>query len=260
MMEPNHKFYIQSLNRAFAILEAISHENTSGITLSAIAEATNLPVSTVYRILQNLTACHYAAENRDGKYVLGSEISRLGRIAQNSHNVLSKILPYLEELGKITGQTIFLTKLDLSTGDVYYAKKIPAPGAFQLSSKEGGRNFIHSTANGKVLVSRFSDEQISALIKRTGMAPLTRNTITNFEKYLQAVREVDKNGYALDDEENERGVFCIGNPIYNAEGEVIASFSVSGIKGLSTQADRERWIEEAKKMGRRINAITQKQK
>ena len=66
MMEPNHKFYIQSLNRAFAILEAISHENTSGITLSAIAEATNLPVSTVYRILQNLTACHYAAENRDG--------------------------------------------------------------------------------------------------------------------------------------------------------------------------------------------------
>ena len=57
----------------------------------------------------------------------------------------------------------------------------------------------------------------------------------------------------------KRQVFCIGNPIYNAEGEVIASFSVSGIKGLSTQADRERWIEEAKKMGRRINAITQKQ-
>ena len=77
---------------------------------------------------------------------------------------------------------------------------------------------------------------------------------------LKAVREVDKNGYALDDEENERGVFCIGNPIYNAEGEVMASFSVSGIKGLSTQADREKWIEEARKMGKRINAITQKQK
>jgi len=57
---------------------------------------------------------------------------------------------------------------------------------------------------------------------------LTENTITDFILYKKELQEINKIGYAIDNEENEMGVKCVGAPIFNIKGEVAGAISVSG--------------------------------
>ena len=47
---------------------------------------------------------------------------------------------------------------------------------------------------------------------------------------LKELRAIEKNGYAIDDEEFQEGVYCVGYPVFNEDHEPVASVSCSSPK------------------------------
>jgi DNA-binding IclR family transcriptional regulator len=92
----------------------------------------------------------------------------------------------------------------------------------------GLRNPAHSSAVGKVLLSHLAEEELNGLIKEKGLPKRTDNTITDPTQLKEHLKSVQSQGYALDDEENERGIRCIAAPIFNEAGKAVAAISISG--------------------------------
>lgn len=228
------KFYIQSIHRALTIVDVIAKSGDAGLTLTTISNQTGLHISTVYRILQNLIVWNYVKEGDGGIYTLGLELITLGNIAKESIGIRNVAHQYLVELGDLTRETIYLAILDEINNQVMYIDKIDSKGNIKLAAGIGSRNSIHSTANGKILVSPFSDEKIKNMLAASDMSPHTEATITDAETYLNEIKKVREHGYAIDNLENEPGVRCVAAPIYDYRKKIIASISLSGISSAIT--------------------------
>lgn len=236
-MGPDDKFYIQSINRAFSMLGAIAGEGRSGITLTELSLKTGLHTSTVYRILHNLISWQYVAQAGGGRYVLGMELVRLGSQAQRSIRLVDVAKKHIRELSLISGLTVYLSVFDKAKYDIVYMDKAESAGSIQLSANAGTRNHVHSTANGKVLMSGLPDGEIVRILENAGMPPLTEKTVTSADAYLSEVAEARRLGYAFDIEENEDNVVCVAAPIRDHSGHIAASISLSGIAGIIKEED-----------------------
>jgi len=226
----NNKFYVQSIHRAFTIIEEISTVNDHGLSLSEIAEKIALPISTVYRIIQNLVAWQYLAEKDNGNYVLGFTFLTFGNIVKRDLVLTNYARKYMDELNQKTKETIYLAILDKMDGDLIYIDKRESHRNIKLAAGVGTHNYIHSTANGKCLVSKMSVDKLRELLTAKGMPQLTNSTITDFSQFIEEIKSVREKGFALDDLENESGVRCIAAPIYDYTGNVVAALSISGVE------------------------------
>ena len=224
------KFFVQSINRAFSIVDEVSKSNERGLSLSEIAEKISLPVSTVYRIIQNLIHWEYLAERDDGNYTLGFAFLTLGNIVKENLKLTNISRTHMEELNHLTSETIYLALLDHLNCEVIYIDKIESRRNVKLAAGVGSRNFIHSTANGKCLVSKLSKDKLKKLLETKGMPALTQYTITDIQLFFKEIEQVNAAGYALDDLENELGVRCVAAPIFDYTGKVVATVSISGIE------------------------------
>lgn len=230
------KFYVQSLNRTFQIIDKISEARGRGISVTELSKSVDLHVSTVYRLLQNLVAWNYVVENANGNYILGLKLLQLGAIVQENIEIRNVARKYMEELNEATKETIYLSILDEEQKNIMYIEKMGSRRNVVLVAGVGSRNFIHSTANGKCLVSGFSDDKITQILKEKSMPGVTKNTITNIELFLREVQKVREFKYAIDDLENEETVRCVAAPIFDYRDTVVAAISISG---LITDIDRD---------------------
>jgi IclR family transcriptional regulator, KDG regulon repressor len=231
----NNRFYVQSIHRAFTIVDEISTVNDHGLSLSEIAEKIALPISTVYRIVQNLVAWQYLAEKDNGNYCLGFTFLTFGNIVKRDLVLTNYARKYMDELNQKTKETIYMAVLDKMTGDLIYIDKRESHRNIKLAAGVGTHNYIHSTANGKCLVSQMNVDKIKELIMVKGMPQLTNSTITDLPRFVEEIKKVREMGFALDDLENESGVRCIAAPIYDYTGNVVAALSISGVEANMEQ-------------------------
>jgi DNA-binding IclR family transcriptional regulator len=134
--------------------------------------------------------------------------------------------PHLERLAAAAGETAHLCILD--DGEVLYLEKVEPTRTVRVPSSVGQRNPAHCTAVGKALLAHLPEAEVDVVIRRRGLKSFTPNTITSptlLKRELKAVRE---RGYAVDDEEIDEGLRCIGAPVRDASGRVVASMSIAG--------------------------------
>jgi IclR family KDG regulon transcriptional repressor len=225
-----NKFFVQSIGRAFAVLDEVGKANEYGLSLSDIAEKVGVPVSTVFRIVQTLLAWRYLVENENGNYVLGFSFLTMANIVRRNIVLTKYTRKYMEELNRHTKETILLAVLDKLSGGIIYIDKIETHRNIKLACEVGTQGYIHSTANGKCLVSTTSADRIRELLAIRGLPPCTPHTITDVDQFLAAVQKVREDGYAIDDLENEPGVRCVAAPIFDYTGNAIAAISISGVE------------------------------
>lgn len=228
------KFYVQSIARAFTILDEVSRANDYGLSLSEIAEKIGLPISTVYRIVQNLIAWQYLAEKDNGNYTLGFTYLTFGNIVKRDLVLTNYARKHMEELNQKTKETIYLAILDKVAGDIIYIDKLESQRNIKLAAGVGSHNYIHSTANGKCLVAKLGSDKLQKVLAVKGMPALTDHTIADFARFTTEIRKVRETGFAVDDLENEPGVRCVAAPIYDYTGNIVAALSISGVEANMT--------------------------
>jgi IclR family acetate operon transcriptional repressor len=87
--------------------------------------------------------------------------------------------------------------------------------------------FVHSTAVGNPCWPSCDDER-NQILERLTLPPLTKNTLTDREEFCKRLEKIRARGYAVDDEENEVGIRCVGAPLFDHVARVAGAVSVSG--------------------------------
>lgn len=244
--------YVQTLERALDILEVLARsEESLGVT--EIGNRIGLHKSTVHRILQTLCYRGYVEKEKDReRYRLGIKIVELGIRFFNDLEIRKVAANFLAVLAKSFDEVVHLVLPD--DGEVVYIDKRESSQLVSLHSKVGRRAPMHCTAVGKAILSTLAEEEVRHILKTKGMPGFTHKTITDPDKLMKQLREFKALGYALEAEENEVGILCLGTPIYDYSGRAIAAISVSGPINRMKEKGTERIGEEIKRAGLDISA------
>ena len=113
----------------------------------------------------------------------------------------------------------------------------------------GSRAPLHVTAVGKLMMGAQGEAACRSYAKRSKLPPYTTHTHTRVTTLLHDCITAAKRGYALDNEEAELGVGCIGTLIHDANGHVAAGLSVSA----PIERRRDEWIEQVMETGLQIS-------
>lgn len=212
------------MGKGFELLELVG-QSRNGMSGKEIAESLGLPISTTFRQLKFLTECGFL-RNIGGVYTLGGTLIRLGNAATRQ-NPLSRIghLPLLE-LSEATSETVHLS--EKNGKDVIYIEKVEGSRPIRMGSMIGKTAPLYCTGVGKAILAFLPEAEREKLLQDMELTAYTPNTITDRKKLTAELAEIRRLGYAVDDCENEPGVFCVASPIFNSLGEVTGAVSVSG--------------------------------
>ncbi len=215
-----------ALERGLLILEQLA-KSRRGVTLSHLVQKLQLPRSTAHALLLTFQRCDYVKRDEEtGRYHLGFRLHSLANMALNGAGLRGSSAPILYQLMQDTGLTVHLAVLE--DGEAILIDRIEPPGAPKLATWVGKRMGLHCTALGKALIAGLPSSEIDLLVNRQGLMRYNENTISTLKKLRVACDRIQQLGYAVDDEEEEIGVRCIGAPIYNSSGRVMAAISISG--------------------------------
>lgn len=211
-----------SIDKALTVLEALAEHRR----VTDIAAGTGLPKSTVHRILQSLVGWGFARADGSGGYLPGPRILTLAGKVMSRFDPAEHAGSALRDLRDRTGFTVHFA---VRNGDeAVYVRKLEGLGPYQTASRVGMSMSLHSTAIGKAVLAQLRDEEVAAITSRTGLERRTPHTITDAAALLRDLAEVRRRGHAVDDEENEDGVRCVGAPVFDHTGTVLGGVSISG--------------------------------
>ena len=222
---------VQSIDRALDILEAVAVRE-EGRSLTDISDYVGLHKSTAYRIIMTLVNRGYLEKSREGNYRIGYRLIETTSYYINNLELLTEARPFIAEINTHLGLASYLGVLD---GDqVVYAEKINAPSASRLYSVRRTRVNAYCSSLGKCILANYSNSELEDIMRECSFIKFTPNTISNMEQLRAELAKVRKQGWAMDDEEYEMGQRCIGAPIYDYKGDIVAAVSASGEKHVLT--------------------------
>ena len=236
---------VQSIERALDLLETLADGGVA-LGLSELAAASGLPLPTVHRLMRTLVNRGYVRQEASRRYTLGSRLISLG---ETSSRMLGTWLrPFLAQLVRLTGETANLAMLD---GDeVVYLAQVPSPHQMRMFTEPGRRVSTHCTAVGKALLAQLPPGQVRALLERSGMPALTPATITDPDLLLAHLEVIRKQGYAVDEGEQEIGVRCFAMAIPGAPAAL--AISTSGPQARMTADAATRVVPALKRIADEI--------
>lgn len=220
------KLRSQTIDRAALILTCFSTEDPH-LSLAEIASRLGVNQSSVYRYVATLQAAGLLErDERRGGYRLGLRIVELASIVLNHIPVRREAIPEMDRLREETGLLINLAVRD--GGDVVHIAHSAPQGWPVWVTTPGRRAVAHCTALGKALLAHTPWQEVQAVIADQGWRPYTEKSIQSFDRLESELAEVQRRGYAIDDGERGDDSICVGAPIRDHAGQVIAAMSVSG--------------------------------
>jgi DNA-binding IclR family transcriptional regulator len=238
---------IQVIDRAAALIDAIASHNEP-TSLKILSAETRLHTSTTFRILGALVEIGYVDKDEQGLYRLGHKLAQLAAHIDHDIDIRSVAIAIMDKLRDITGDTINLT---IREGDeVVYIERSTVKRMMRVEQVIGSRAPLHVTAVGKLMLAELGDTFISEYAKRNGLKAFTRHTITNPMQLIEHAHLCAERGYALDDEEAELGVGCIGVLLRDRSGQVVGGLSVSA----PIERRQTSWIQLLQDASREISA------
>ena len=220
-------YRVQVLDRAMAIIDALADVgHQRDLSLMELAAQLQLHKSTAHRLLMILERYRMVErEPHSGRYRLGLRLFELGALAISRFNIRDYARPHLERVLFETEETVHLCVLD--GGEVLYVDKVEPSRSVRMASKIGRLAPAHCSAVGKAMLAYLPEREIDDILRQRGLARMTAKTIVtpaDLKVELKAIRE---RGYAVDDEEAEDGVRCVGAVVLGPNGRPAGAISTS---------------------------------
>jgi len=237
--EDRQRVGVQSLGRAFAILEEVARHR-EGIGLADLSKLVGLHNSTTFHLAKTMVSLGYIRQEKDSKrYRVGRPLFALAASALDEIEMVSVATPVLEDLSRETGES---SHFAVRMGDaVIVIARTSGPGAFQLTDRVGVVRPVHCTALGKVILASLRHDQLERFLERVELKPSTEKSITEIPALLRQIAEIRRTGIASDDGEFNLEVRCVAVPVKDFTGQIIGALGISGpIWRLSNQALQSR--------------------
>ncbi len=223
MEAPAEQQQRSSLMKGLAVLEAVAvHHRISDISVT-----TGLSVSTVHRILSDLTENGWVEQNEDRTYRPGLRVQGLMSLLQNDERLVDVALPYLQALRERVRFTVHMARYG-QDGLIYIAK-IDGPASYQMRSRVGDSIPLWSTAIGKAVLAAMDEDSSRSLIATATLQRRTPQSIMSKRALWEQIEVIRDRGWSVDDEENEAHIRCVGTVLRDGNGRVVGGISCSGL-------------------------------
>lgn len=233
---------IQVSERIFHTVECLAQSGPMG--LQELSGELSLNKSTVHRILNSLICMDYVRQDSETlKYSLSFKFCKISNQILSQNNMIDLARPFLKELAGSSGETVHLVQID-GTQAVYIDKVESPCNVVRLVSMVGKSIPLYCSGVGKAMLADMPDEKIDSIWKKSEIQKITEHTITDFTEFQKEIRNIRREGCALDLEENEPGVRCIAVSIRGLQGRSSYALSISAPKD---RMEKER-ITELKKL------------
>lgn len=217
---------VQSVERALSILEVLA-DYEDGIGIAEISEKAGLHKSTVYRLINTLIHKNYVEQNQDtSKYFLTLKLFELGSRKIGKIDLAPTAKPYLKELVEKTGEVVHLVVREKNR--IVYIDKIEPEKSIMMYTRIGMSKPMYCTAMGKAIMAELEDDEVAKIWNESDKKVYTENTIVKLEELKENLKDVRLKGYAIDNQEVEKGIICLGAVIKNYDGSICGAISVSG--------------------------------
>lgn len=225
---------VKSLQKALEILNCFTRKSSWGVT--EISEQLDLNKSNVHNILSTFKAMGYLDQDEEsGKYKLGLSVYSLCYSLGERLTIGSIAGPYLQELADFAGERVYLA-IPHEDEIIYVASAYPKAAINLMRTIMGEHAEMYCTGLGKALMAFLPQEKQEAYASKE-LKAYTDYTITDKDTLLEELREIRRQGYAVDNMEHEFGIKCVAVPIFGRNGQVVAGVSISG---PSLRFDEER--------------------
>jgi DNA-binding IclR family transcriptional regulator len=243
---------VKSVVKVLDILECLG-AGRRPMSVSEVARATSINVSTAHRLLQTLARRGYIEQRAETRnYALGPRLLELGSAYAGNQDLLRAALPHLEALRDQVHETIHLGIL--SEGDVVEICNASGGQPVSVSMKTGRRDPAHCTAIGKVLLAALPAADLDRFFERGPLVRATARSITNRARLMKEIDRARSNGYALDDGELAEELCCVGAPVMGSSGRTIAGLSIAMPKMRFKPQRLAFWVKQLNETSRRIAA------
>ena len=249
---------VQSAERIFTILEALAE--TGPIGIMELSSRLDLHKSTVHRLLLSLICMGYVQQDVTGKYLLTFKIVQLSEKIISRSDIVALVHPLIAELANNSRETVHFVQRNGT--EVLYLDKVEPfnahESAIRMASQVGLARPMYCSAVGKAILAEMTEEEVEYIWNNSVIEKKTEHTITSRLELMKEIGEIRRNGYALDNEENELGVRCIAVCVRDLQGHPNNAFSISApaarmtddrVKQLAAEVLRTKDIIQ-KKLGR----------
>ncbi|MBK6388073.1 MAG: IclR family transcriptional regulator [Rhodoferax sp.] len=202
--------------RLFALLEVVASKDQF-FSLQSLSEETNIPKPTLHRMLQQLESAGLLERNGDNRQY-GTGV-RLRKLAENlllndtfhgaRHSVLRSLVNEVGESCNLTA---------LSGSEVMYLDRVETPAPLRFYLHSGSRVPVHCSASGKVFLAGMTPAQRQRLLAHAPLEAFTPKTVTNLDALEEEIKQVKRQGFALDNEEFLPGLLCVAVLVPSASG------------------------------------------
>ena len=219
-------YKVPNLERGLEIMELLA-DNPKGLSIQEIKNRLSLSQTTVFRITQSLLQKGYLARDEESKYFqLTRKLLTIGFRAINEHDLLEIALPWMRKLRDEVKETVFLGILGDTEG--VFIEQALGTYPFKFMLTPGNCFPLHCSAPGKSMMAFLPEQDRASLLKKISLKSYNENTITTKRKFQEELDQVKKLGYAIDREEQLKGVVCVGAPVFDYQGIPKTAIWISG--------------------------------
>ncbi len=214
---------VQSIQRAFAVLQAVATESAG---ISEVARRTDLPISTVARLLATLEGIGAVTRHDDGvTYGVGPTMADLAAAADPKASLVMRVRPYLLDLVSRTSET---AGISVPTGsEVLYLDHVEAIHEVQVRDWTGTTLPLHVVSSGLVLLAHRTAREIDDYIS-SGLVSFTERTIVSPDDLKRRLAETRQRGVVWTRGEYNEGVTSVAAPVYDQKRSIIAAVHCHG--------------------------------
>jgi IclR family acetate operon transcriptional repressor len=217
---------VQSLTRALSLLEALARSH-DGLTLTELAQTVGLATSTAHRLLTTLQQARFVRfDPLSSVWQVGVQTFIVGNAFARTRDVTMMARPYLRRLMEESGETVNLYVAE--EGEAICMAQVESRRMMRAIARPGGRVKMHCSGAGKAILAFLPERELGQTLERHGLPRFTDKTLTTPKALRAALEQARARGYAIDDEEHEVGLRCVGAPILDEHGLPLAGLSISG--------------------------------
>jgi DNA-binding IclR family transcriptional regulator len=217
----------KSLQKAMRILFHMG-QNGPDIGITQLASALSINKTTVHRLLNAMQKFELIERNPESeRYRLGLRLHELGSRAVESRTLQSEAQPFLVELSVRSRESVSLA-VPAAGGVVCLDRIDSTHSVITVRTVVGARFPAHCTAAGKAVLAHLPDAEIDAILAMNPLTRFTSSTLTRVSDLKKNLREIRRRGYALDEQELERGLSGVAVPVLSASGQLIAAVGIAG--------------------------------
>jgi len=219
-------YIIQSVDHALDVLEAF-HGEEDELGITELSRRLKLHKNNIFRILATLENRGYIEQNRStDNYRLGLGTLDLGQTYIRHTGLLRVARPVMEELNRKVNENVYIGIL--KERYAFYLDVVESTHTVRVLSRVGCRVPAYCAAIGKAQLAFEAPESVLEILGKKELKKFTPKTISDREKLIEHLLLIKEVGYAVDDEEWDEGVRCVGAPIFDYTRKAVGAISISG--------------------------------